>query len=103
MNSVALIFLQTAVETAKTELSLRFLELNWEDTTSFLIPDEDLVRCVHFIHSARVGGGSVLVHCAQVSSICQLLGKLYYYILFSLECFDCTNASYCCVCGCSGT
>lgn len=43
-----------------------FLELNWEDTVSFNIPDEDLIQCVKFIHSARTSGGSVLVHCAQV-------------------------------------
>ena len=54
------------METAKSELHIAFLELGWEDTTSWSIPDEDLVRCVRFIHAARRAGGSVLVHCAQV-------------------------------------
>lgn len=51
---------------AKTDCNIDFLELNWEDTTTFTIPEADLVRCVRFIHKARTSGGSVLVHCAQV-------------------------------------
>lgn len=54
------------MERAKSQLGIMFLELNWEDTVSFNIPDEDLIQCVKFIHSARTSGGSVLVHCAQV-------------------------------------
>lgn len=57
---------QEAVERAKSQLGIMFLELNWEDTVSFNIPNEDLIQCVKFIHSARTSGGSVLVHCAQV-------------------------------------
>lgn len=57
---------QEAVERAKSQLGIMFLELNWEDTVSFNIPDEDLIQCVKLIHSARTSGGSVLVHCAQV-------------------------------------
>lgn len=55
------------VATAK-ELGITFLELGWEDTTSFVIPETDLGRCVEFIHEARGNGGSVLVHCAQGKS-----------------------------------
>ena len=51
---------------AAKDLGITFLEMNWEDSTSFSIPDADLVRCVEFIHEARGNGGSVLVHCAQV-------------------------------------
>ena len=54
------------MEYAKKELKVTFLELNWEDSTSFVIEEEDLVQCAQFIHQARVSGGSVLVHCAQV-------------------------------------
>ena len=54
------------METARSDLHITFLELGWEDTTSWSIPDEDLVQCVRFIHTARRAGGSVLVHCAQV-------------------------------------
>ena len=54
------------MEKARTELGIVFLELGWEDTTSYTITDGDLVRCVEFIHIARTSGGSVLVHCAQV-------------------------------------
>lgn len=52
--------------TAKDELGIVFLEFDWEDSTSYSIPEEDLVRCVQFIHEARRNGGSVLVYCAQV-------------------------------------
>ena len=52
---------------AKEKQGVVFLELNWEDTTEFVIPDEDLVRSVRFICEARKKGSSVLVHCAQVS------------------------------------
>ena len=45
---------------------ITFLELGWEDATDYKISDDDFVRCVDFIHSARCAGGSVLVHCAQV-------------------------------------
>lgn len=51
---------------AKGDLGIVFLELCWEDTTSFSIPESDLVQCVKFVHEARLRGGSVLVHCAQV-------------------------------------
>ena len=57
---------QEAVERAKSQLGIVFLELDWEDTTSFVISDVDLTKCVKFIHSAITSGGSVLVHCAQV-------------------------------------
>ena len=57
---------QEAVERAKLQLGIVFLELDWEDTTSFIISDADLTKCVKFIHSAITSGGSVLVHCAQV-------------------------------------
>lgn len=57
---------QEAVERAKSQLGIVFLELDWEDTTSFIISDADLTECVKFIHSAITSGGSVLVHCAQV-------------------------------------
>lgn len=57
---------QEAVQKAKNELKLSFLELEWEDTTSFCITDESLSRCCQFVHQARASGSSVLVHCAQV-------------------------------------
>ena len=57
---------QAGVKKAKTELHIAFLELGWEDTLRWTIPDEDLVQCVRFIHAGRRAGGSVLVHCAQV-------------------------------------
>lgn len=56
------------VEAAKSELGITFLELGWEDAVSFTIPQEDLIKCVKFIHEARENGGSVLVHCAQGKS-----------------------------------
>lgn len=58
---------QGVVEYAKKELKLVFLELNWEDSTSYIIKEEDLVQCARFIHQARGVGGTVLVHCAQVN------------------------------------
>lgn len=61
--------LQEAVKNAKNDLQIKFLDLNWEDTITFSIPDSDLVECVKFIHEARKQGGSVLVHCAQVYPI----------------------------------
>ena len=54
------------MEYAKKELKLAFLELNWEDTVSYVIQEDALVQCARFIHQARTSGGSVLVHCAQV-------------------------------------
>ena len=57
---------QEAVGRARTELGISVLDLGWEDTTSFAIPEEDLARSAKFIHAARAAGGSVLVHCAQV-------------------------------------
>ena len=58
---------QRLVECAKQELNLVYLELNWEDVLSYNIREDDLVKCVRFIHQARNSGGSVLVHCAHVS------------------------------------
>ena len=60
---------QGAVEYAKKELKLEFLELNWEDSISYVIQEDDLVQCARFIHRARTSGGSVLVYCAQVHCI----------------------------------
>ena len=57
------------MEHAKKELKLTFLELNWEDSISYVIEEDDLVQCARFIHQARTNGGSVLVHCAQVCLI----------------------------------
>ena len=48
------------------ELKVVFLELNWDDSISYVIQEDDLVQCARFIHQARASGGSVLVHCAQV-------------------------------------
>ena len=61
--------------TAETELGISFLKMDWEDTITFSIPESDLVRCVQFIHEARVKGGSVVVHCAQVIK-CNLFTQL---------------------------
>ena len=61
--------MQAAVEQVKTELSCTFLELDWDDSQQFDIPDDDLVKCVQFVHAAISKGHSVLVHCAQVSII----------------------------------
>jgi hypothetical protein len=57
------------VEKAKSELKIEFLELNWEDTESWIITDESLRECVLFIDTGLKSGGSVLVHCAQVADI----------------------------------
>ena len=57
------------MRTAKESMGVVFLELNWEDTTEFVIPEEDLVRCVKFVHEARKEDSSVLVHCAQVRNL----------------------------------
>lgn len=46
---------------------MEYLELNWEDVISYVIKEEELVKCARFIHQARSTGGSVLVHCAHVS------------------------------------
>ena len=64
------------MERARSQLGIVFLELNWEDTVSFDIPDEDLIKCVKFIHTARTSGGSALVHCAQVSVLGMVLVSL---------------------------
>lgn len=48
---------------------MQFLDLNWEDSVSFAIPDCDLATAVSFIHKARTEGSSVLVHCAQVRTV----------------------------------
>jgi protein-tyrosine phosphatase len=56
------------VEKAKSELKIEFLELNWEDTESWIITDESLRECVLFIDTGLKSGGSVLVHCAQGKS-----------------------------------
>ena len=57
------------MEFGKNNLNITFLNLNWEDSESFVIPEDDLVCCTRFIHTARQNGGSVLVHCAQVCII----------------------------------
>ena len=61
------------MEHAKKELKLEFLELNWEDSISYVIKEDDLVQCARFIHQARTSGGSVLVHCAQVYNYCTMM------------------------------
>ena len=58
-----------AVDKAKKELHIKFLNTDWMDSTIFQIPLQDLVECVQFIHTARISGSSVLVHCAQVSCL----------------------------------
>ena len=60
---------QEGVKKAKDDLHVQFLNLNWEDSVSFAIPDCDLATAVNFIHKARTEGSSVLVHCAQVMPI----------------------------------
>ena len=62
------------MHSAKEDMGVVFLELNWEDTTDFVIPEDDLVRCVQFVHSARKKGSSVLIHCAQVRPIEMFVG-----------------------------
>jgi protein-tyrosine phosphatase len=57
-----------AVEKAKSELNVTFLNLDWIDATSFEISDDSLDECCRFIHKARTSGNSVLVHCAQGKS-----------------------------------
>lgn len=63
------VYEQDAVARAKSELGITFLQLKWDDVTDFCIPEEDLVQAVRFIHHGRLEGGSILVHCAQVSNI----------------------------------
>ena len=65
--------LQSSKEKAKSEHGIVFLDLMWQDATTFIIPEADLVKCVLFIHKARSSGGSVLVHCAQVRTGHKLL------------------------------
>lgn len=57
------------MEQANKELKITFLNTNWLDSTEYLIDIEELVNSVNFIHSGRHHGGSVLVHCAQVSLV----------------------------------
>ncbi len=54
------------MESAKKDLGIEFLALDWQDSISFSIPEAELVSCVEFVHAARMSGSSVLVHCAQV-------------------------------------
>lgn len=44
------------------------LFLEWEDSISYDITDEDFGKVINFIHEHRQKGGSVLVHCAQGKS-----------------------------------
>lgn len=62
-------FTKEAVDRAKKELSIDFLNTNWLDSTDYVISIEELVNSVNFIHAGRRNGGSVLVHCAQVSAL----------------------------------
>lgn len=48
-------------------MGVTFLQMNWIDADSFVIPQADLCSCVEFIHDALTAGSSVLVYCAQVS------------------------------------
>ena len=73
------------MERAKRELGVTFLNLDWVDSTSFEISDESLCECCRFIHSARTGGGSVLVHCAQVCPLPHTLHSLTYTHSLSLQ------------------
>lgn len=61
-----LFFTKEAVEQAKKELNIQFLDTNWMDAIDFVIEIEELVKAVNFIHAGRHNRGSVLVHCAQV-------------------------------------
>ena len=58
---------QAAVEHAQSEMGVVILNMDWEDTEQFTIPQSDFVQSSKFIHEGRQRGGSVLVHCAQVS------------------------------------
>ena len=69
MVNCVCVYEQDAVARAKSELGITFLQLKWDDVTDFCIPEEDLVQAVRFIHHGRLEGGSILVHCAQVSNI----------------------------------
>ena len=62
-------FTKEAVDRAKKELHIDFLNTNWLDSTDYVISVEELVNSVNFIHTGRCNGGSVLVHCAQVSTL----------------------------------
>ena len=48
-------------------MGIVYLQMDWIDDTSYNIELVDLVKCVEFIHHGITSGGSVLVHCAQVS------------------------------------
>ena len=83
--------MQRLVECAKQELNLVYLELNWEDVLSYNIQEEDLVKCVQFIHQARSNGGSVLVHCAHVSvknQVPSLVPRLFFSMLHAEKPWD---------------
>ncbi len=53
------------MERAKSS-GVSILNLDWEDTEQYKVSYDDLERSSQFIHTGRLGGGSVLVHCAQV-------------------------------------
>ena len=62
---MTVVAMQSAVERAKS-LGVNILNLDWEDTEHYKVTYEDIERSSRFIHSGRLAGGSVLVHCAQV-------------------------------------
>ena len=57
---------QTTYEDAIESFGINYLEVEWEDSLVFNIPEDDLASVLRHIEAVRREGGSVLVHCAQV-------------------------------------
>ena len=47
---------------------INYVDVEWEDSLVFDIPEDELASVVRFIERMRRQGKSVIVHCAQVSS-----------------------------------
>ena len=77
---------QTAVQEARDILKINFLELNWEDTETWLIPDSDIRTLCSYIQTGLdMEGQSVFVHCAQVKEEHNKFLRLVYNIYASLD------------------
>lgn len=59
---------QTTYEDAIESFGINYLEVEWEDSLVFNIPEDDLASVLRHIEAVRREGGSVLVHCAQGKS-----------------------------------
>ncbi|XP_066935196.1 dual specificity protein phosphatase 22-B-like [Clytia hemisphaerica] len=60
-------FQSTYEEVMKTN-QVDYIEVEWEDSLAFHIPEHEMKHVLRHIHSVRTNGGAVLVHCAQGKS-----------------------------------